>query len=714
VPLIDAHTPEEQKIFFEVFERALRFHNHVKLSKDQSASPNRRKTAQQLLADELLKGLISVINGMAENYRKPPESFNLSKYIHELNTLADMHINALVAVPRPCEPIELVSYLRQVINTFESPNDKFKPPLVFATEVLGDQAHKQFEVGDDLVELNKFVAAFDKEGLEGFKARAQNLLIGDSTINKNQTGYVSLPRIDLNNPLRWPSLIHEISHLLDGSQQEFISEHFKKFRDGNYYELAIDAIQKYLNIVGITDLDPEGELKSWLLECYCDAYAVSAAGVPALFSQMHAFLFGMPCYLTEEKPNKKGGYPPAWFRLRIMRNLITHRHSVNNSSNEKIKEIISNEWKFLFELFPPEDLSNISKCQELKLIYGIFNDFLTSTFPQSTWLEQSVVSPEILEDLIADLSNGLPIPTHKQLNGGFQIKASHAEVLTAGWAYRNDKLKKMLLDSVIEDIGLEDLSALIKRADGALQMSLQVSEWFSILQPLSLPLPETQITNVSEKKDTGPISEASGLIPDHEIKELIKAHNLRIIPLIGGLNSIEGTVVDLRLGHNFEIFFTNISGSIDPLSPLKANSVDSMEVDYDSLDGLEIAPGQFVLGHTLEYIKLPNNIAAEINARSSFARLGIEVHMTAPLVEAGFNGCLTLEIANSGHSSVKLYPGMRVAQLRFYRCTSAPQSSYADRPKVKYRGHLRHNKTAQFNDWEIDAFSIEREKRGLN
>lgn len=152
---------------------------------------------------------------------------------------------------------------------------------------------------------------------------------------------------------------------------------------------------------------------------------------------------------------------------------------------------------------------------------------------------------------------------------------------------------------------------------------------------------------------------------------------------------------------------------MDALYPSRRNAVDSMEVDYDSLEGLEIAPGQFVLGHTLEYLKLPPNIAAAVNGRSSFARLGIQVHMTAPFIEAGFDGCLTLEIANSGHSTVKLYPGMRIAQLRFYRCTSVPSVSYGDRPEVKYRGRLRHNKTEQFNDWEIEAFNAEKIRRQI-
>jgi len=127
-------------------------------------------------------------------------------------------------------------------------------------------------------------------------------------------------------------------------------------------------------------------------------------------------------------------------------------------------------------------------------------------------------------------------------------------------------------------------------------------------------------------------------------------------------------------------------------------------MDVDFLDSISIGPGQFILGHTLEYIKLPNDVAAQIEGRSSFARLGLQIHMTANLVEAGFDGCLTLEIANCGHSTIKLYPGMRIAQLRFFKMVSAPNTPYGKMSGTKYRGMLSHNKTQQFSDWEIKAF----------
>jgi deoxycytidine triphosphate deaminase len=86
--------------------------------------------------------------------------------------------------------------------------------------------------------------------------------------------------------------------------------------------------------------------------------------------------------------------------------------------------------------------------------------------------------------------------------------------------------------------------------------------------------------------------------------------------------------------------------------------------------------------------------------------------MTANLVEAGFDGCLTLEIANCGHSTIKLYPGMRIAQLRFFRLVTPPAVPYGAMSGNKYRGLLSHNKTQQFSDWEVEAFNAAKERPG--
>jgi dCTP deaminase len=102
----------------------------------------------------------------------------------------------------------------------------------------------------------------------------------------------------------------------------------------------------------------------------------------------------------------------------------------------------------------------------------------------------------------------------------------------------------------------------------------------------------------------------------------------------------------------------------------------------------------------MEYIKLPGNIAAEIEGRSSFARLGLETHMTAGFVDPGFEGVLTFEIFNAGPNPIKLYPGLRIAQIRF-SYINEPVKAYNKKINAKYRGLLAHHYSLQFKDSEV-------------
>ena len=73
----------------------------------------------------------------------------------------------------------------------------------------------------------------------------------------------------------------------------------------------------------------------------------------------------------------------------------------------------------------------------------------------------------------------------------------------------------------------------------------------------------------------------------------------------------------------------------------------------------EFKPHQLVLGKTLEYVILPNHLAARIEGKSSLARFGLSVHFTAPTVMAGFEGHLVLEMYNSGPFTIKLSHRMK-------------------------------------------------------
>ena len=94
--------------------------------------------------------------------------------------------------------------------------------------------------------------------------------------------------------------------------------------------------------------------------------------------------------------------------------------------------------------------------------------------------------------------------------------------------------------------------------------------------------------------------------------------------------------------------------------------------------GFVLEPKAFVLGWTEENIQLPTNsrVAARVEGKSSLARLGIGIHITAPTIHAGFQGPIQLEICNHGLLRVRLAPGMPVCQLIFEQTLGTPAKGY--------------------------------------
>jgi len=169
------------------------------------------------------------------------------------------------------------------------------------------------------------------------------------------------------------------------------------------------------------------------------------------------------------------------------------------------------------------------------------------------------------------------------------------------------------------------------------------------------------------------------LLSDRTIKELIKKGELVIKPFSEEL--IGPSSIDLRLGNEF-IFFNRLKiEAIDPSRPID-EYVERVKIGNDK--PLILHPGQFIIATTLEYIKLPSYISARIEGRSSIARLGVIVHSTGGFVDAGFEGQLTLEMSNINIVPVKLYPGMKIAQLAFFMQDKPSETPYSKRKSSKY------------------------------
>src|SRR5690606_39993384 len=87
-------------------------------------------------------------------------------------------------------------------------------------------------------------------------------------------------------------------------------------------------------------------------------------------------------------------------------------------------------------------------------------------------------------------------------------------------------------------------------------------------------------------------------------------------------------------------------------------------VEPEGDEALILHPGEFVLGSTCEVCTLGDQIAARVEGESSRGRLGLLTHATAGFVDPGFSGHVTLELANVATLPIKLYPGMKIGQLR--------------------------------------------------
>lgn len=89
--------------------------------------------------------------------------------------------------------------------------------------------------------------------------------------------------------------------------------------------------------------------------------------------------------------------------------------------------------------------------------------------------------------------------------------------------------------------------------------------------------------------------------------------------------------------------------------------------------------GDFILGITKEKITLPENIAGYLSGRSKFARHGLLIHATAPLIHPGVNNKQIFEIKNIGKSTLILHSGLKIGQVAFVKVAG----------KARYKGIFR-------------------------
>ncbi|GBF09807.1 probable dCTP deaminase [Aeropyrum pernix] len=159
------------------------------------------------------------------------------------------------------------------------------------------------------------------------------------------------------------------------------------------------------------------------------------------------------------------------------------------------------------------------------------------------------------------------------------------------------------------------------------------------------------------------------ILSDRDIRALLAIGDLVVEPLSG--DTVRENGLDLRLGRGF-CRFKRSDRVLDPRAPGSPGEF----YDCGEEDEIIVGPGEHMLLHTLEYIRLPGYVAGLVNLRSTWARTGI--YIPATVVDAGFEGQLTIEVVGSGFP-VKLYPGDRFLHLVLVKLQSPAMNPYRGR-----------------------------------
>jgi dCTP deaminase len=182
------------------------------------------------------------------------------------------------------------------------------------------------------------------------------------------------------------------------------------------------------------------------------------------------------------------------------------------------------------------------------------------------------------------------------------------------------------------------------------------------------------------------VLEGQLILTDREIQMALESSAIVINPNPAP-SAYSSTTVDLTLDPKLSIFEHDLDGTSTILDPSSKNfdheavlSKHTKQITIGS-SGYQYEPGSMILAWTKEYLELPTQgkLAARVEGKSSLARLGISIHLTAPTIHAGFRGQVRLEMMNHGRHPIILREGMKICQLIFEMTTGTPVQGYKGR-----------------------------------
>jgi dCTP deaminase len=185
------------------------------------------------------------------------------------------------------------------------------------------------------------------------------------------------------------------------------------------------------------------------------------------------------------------------------------------------------------------------------------------------------------------------------------------------------------------------------------------------------------------------------VLSDRTIARLLKEGRIEIDPYDAGL--LQPSSVDVRVDRYFRVFRNNLYPFID-VKQAQEDLTELVEVDSEPFI---LHPGEFVLGSTLERVRLPEDIVGRLDGKSSLGRLGLLIHSTAGFIDPGWDGHVTLELSNVANLPITIYPGMKIGQLSFVQMTEPAEAPYGSGAiGSKYQGQKGPTPSRYYRNFE--------------
>jgi dCTP deaminase len=184
------------------------------------------------------------------------------------------------------------------------------------------------------------------------------------------------------------------------------------------------------------------------------------------------------------------------------------------------------------------------------------------------------------------------------------------------------------------------------------------------------------------------------ILSQKDIRKAVKAGKIGFTPELEE-NQWGEASIDLRLGSQFTQYRDDIKGitisvanGLGSIGSLNLWETQELTQKFGQRECFDLLPDHFVLALTHESIKVPKNLIALVEGRSTYARLGLSMHQTAPWIQPGWSGPIVLEIANHGKMTIRLTPLIdRPCQVTFFELKSPVPSSlaYGSRKTDRYK-----------------------------